>query len=104
MQEIPISATPNQILRVVLANQNFQINIAQKEQGVFVDVNVNGDDISNGIIARDVVPIIQNDYAGVQGNLLFLDTYGSDDPSFAQFGTRFKLIYLEASEYALIRE
>lgn len=102
MQTIPIQPVPSQLSKVVLGDQNCQIALSQKERGLFVDVNVNGVDIVVGIIARDAVPIVCREYAGFQGNLLFIDTRGSDDPVYTDLGTRFQLLYLTAEEYELV--
>jgi hypothetical protein len=102
MQEIPLQAIPSQSSKVVLAAQNCQILVYQKPQGVFVDLNVDGVDIVAGVIARDAVPLVCREYAGFAGNLLFIDTQGSSDPSYDGLGSRFNLVYLTAEEYALL--
>jgi len=102
MQEIPIQSIPSQVVRVVLAGQNVQIKIYQKEQGVFADVNSDSVDIGIGTIARNAVSLVSRDYARFLGALMFLDTQGNLDPSYAEFNSRYKLIYLTAEEYALI--
>jgi hypothetical protein len=103
MLAIPIQQVPSQLSRVVLGNQNCQINIYQKSQGCFVDINSDGVDIVVGVIAKDVTPLVCREYSGFIGNLLFVDTQGNDDPSYSGFGSRWVLIYLTAEEYALIR-
>lgn len=100
MQQIALQPVPSQQLQIVLAGQNCQIAVYQKNRGIFVDVNVNGADISTGIIARDAVPLVPTTYLGFVGNLLFTDTQGTDDPSYEGLGSRFQLIYITAAEYA----
>ena len=102
MQTVPLQPVPSQSTKVVLGGQNCQILVYQKPQGCFVDINADGVDISVGIIARDAVPLISREYAGFSGNLLFIDSQGSADPSYEGFGDRFALVYLTAEEYALI--
>lgn len=102
MQEIPLQPIPSQITKVVLGTQNCQINIYQKAQGLFVDVNSNGVDIVTAVIARDAVPLVCREYAGFSGNLLFIDSQGASDPTSDALGSRFSLVYLTADEYALI--
>ena len=103
MLEIPLQPVPSQSTKVVLGGQNCQLLVYQKPQGVFVDINVDGVDVSVGTIARDTVPLISRDYAGVSGNVLFIDTQGNSDPSYTGFGGRFSLVYLTAEEYAQLR-
>jgi len=102
MQSVPLQPVPSQSTKVVLGGQNCQILVYQKPQGVFVDINADGVDISVGTIARDAVPLISREYAGFSGNLLFIDSQGSDDPSYEGLGDRWTLVYLTAEEYALI--
>jgi hypothetical protein len=101
MLQIPIQPVPSQQVKVVLADQNCQIAIYQKAQGVFVDLNSNGDDISVATLAHNAVPLDPRDYAGFSGNLIFIDTQGLDDPSFEGFNSRWFLIYFTAEEYRL---
>jgi hypothetical protein len=102
MQTVPLQPVPSQSTKIVLGGQNCQILIYQKPQGCFVDINADGVDIVVGIIARDAVPLVCREYTGFVGNLLFIDTQGSDDPSYESLGARWSLVYLTADEYALI--
>ena len=102
MQTVPLQPVPSQSTKVVLGGQNCQILVYQKPQGVFVDINADGVDISVGTIARDAVPLVSREYAGFSGNLLFIDSQGSADPSYDGLGDCFALVYLTAEEYALI--
>lgn len=102
MQTVPLQPIPSQLTKVVLGGQNVQIFIYQKDQGVFVDINSDGVDVVVGVIARDAVPLVCREYAGFIGNLLFVDTQGSSDPSYGGLGSRFSLVYLTADEYALL--
>ena len=101
MLQIPIQPVPSQQVKAVLASQNCQIAIYQKAQGIFVDLNSNGIDISVGVLAHNAVALDPRDYAGFSGNLMFIDTQGLDDPSFKGFNTRWFLVYLTAAEYEL---
>lgn len=67
-----------------------------------MDINVDGEDIATAVIALDAVPLVCREYAGFIGNLLFIDTQGSSDPSYDGLGGRFALVYLTAEEYALL--
>lgn len=102
MQTIPLQAIPSQIVKTVLGGQNCQILINQKAEGLFVDVNADGVDVALAMIARDAVPIVCRGYSGFAGNLIFIDTQGSLDPSYLGLGTRWTLTYLTAAENALI--
>ena len=103
MLSIPLQAIPSQLCKVILAGQNCQILIYQKDQGVFVDINSNDVEIVTGVIALDIVPLVCREYLGFSGNLMFNDNQGTSDPNYSGFGTRYSLIYLTAEEYALIQ-
>ena len=100
MQQIAIQTVPAQQLQIVLGGQNCQIAIAQKSTGIFVDVSANGVDISTTVLARDAIPLVPTTYLGFVGNLMFTDTQGTSDPTYDGLGTRYRLIYLSAAEYA----
>lgn len=102
MQTVPLQPVPSQSTKVVLGGQNCQLLINQKPQGVFVDITSDDVDIVTGVISRDAVPLVCREYIGFAGNLLFIDTQGSDDPAYAGLGGRWTLVYLTAEEYALI--
>jgi len=104
MQTIPIQAVANQIVKVVLDGQNCQILIAQRNEDIFVDVNVNGVDLVCNAIARDSVPLVCREYAGFSGQLMFIDSSAADDPQFSGFGSRWFLVYLSESENELIQQ
>ena len=103
MLQIPIQPVSNQRLAVVLAGQTCQLYIYTKPQGMFVDINADGVNVSLGVIARDGVPLNACDYSTFQGNFYFVDTQGSSDPAPSGLGSRYQLVYVTADEYALIR-
>lgn len=96
MEIIPLDAIPAQTVSVILDGQNVQINLYQKYQGLFVDVNSNGTDISTGVIAQNRNALVRQ--VGFSGNLAFRDTQGSDDPCYTGLGSRYQLIYLTDAE------
>lgn len=102
MQTIPLQPVPSQSLAVVLGGQNCQLLIQQKTQGLFVDINSDGVDVVNCVIARDAVSLMCRQYLGFVGNLMFIDTHGSSDPEASGLGSRFQLVYFSAEEYALL--
>lgn len=103
MLEIPLRPVPSQSTKVVLAGQNCQISIRQTTRGLFADVLVGGAPAALTVPALDGIPLVPNDYASFSGNLIFVDTMGADRPEYAGLGARFRLVYLTAAEYDLIR-
>jgi hypothetical protein len=102
MQQVPLQSVPSQQVKTVLGGQNCQIAVYQKTQGMFVDLNVAGVDISSGVLALNGVPLCPTSYLGFVGNLLFIDTQGLDDPDYTGVGVRFQLLYLTGAEYELL--
>lgn len=102
MLEINTQPIPAQIIKTVLDGQNVQINIYQKPQGLFIDINSDGKDLANGILCWDAVLLLPREYESFSGNFIFVDTQGTDYPSYSLLGSRFKLVYLSKSEYELI--
>jgi len=98
MKTIPLSAKPSQTLSVLLGGQNCQIRVYQKTTGVYLDLYVNNAAVVTGVIARDRVLIVRQSYLGFVGDLSFFDTQGTDDPTYDGLGSRYQLVYLEASD------
>jgi hypothetical protein len=98
MLAIPIQATPAQSLNSVLGGQNCQINIYQKSTGLFLDLLVSNSPIILSTICLDRVKLVRETYLGFIGDLVFTDTQGTSDPVYTGLGSRFVLLYLEASD------
>lgn len=98
MQQIPITATPSQKLTVLLGGQQCQISVYQKSTGVFLDLSVNNAPIVTAIICLDRVKLVRYAYLGFIGDLSFIDTQGTSDPDYSGFGSRYQLLYLQASD------
>lgn len=99
MQIIPLSAVASQTFAIVLAQQNCTISVFQKSTGMFLDLLVSGAPVIRGVICLDAVRILQQTYQSFVGDLMFMDMQGSDDPKYAGLGTRWVLMYLEASDF-----
>lgn len=104
MLTVPLQPVPAQVCKVVLSNQNCQIFVYQKSQGVFIDVMADDTEIVAGVIGRDTGMIVARQYSGFVGNLFFIDTQGNNDPDYTGFGSRFSLVYLTADEYDIIQQ
>lgn len=98
MQTIPLQATPSQSLSIVLANQNCQINVYQKTTGVYLDLAISNSPIVDAVICLNRVRMVREKYLGFIGDLAFVDTQGTNDPDYSGLGSRYQLIYLEASD------
>lgn len=90
---IPLAAVASQKLTVLLAGQNCQISVYQKTTGLFLDLAVSNDPIIQCNLCTDRVPMAADEYLGFIGSLQFVDTLGTTEPYYAEFGTRYFLVY-----------
>lgn len=97
-REIPLVSKPNQTETVTLGGQVCQINVRQMSTGLFVDLYVGNELIIAGVVAQNQNRIVRYAYLGFVGDLVFVDTQGSDNPNFTGLGTRWLLFYLTSEE------
>jgi hypothetical protein len=96
---VPSQPIPNQTLTIQLGNQNVQLNIYQQNYGLFMDVFVNNALIIGGVVCKNLVRIVRNSYLGFIGDFVWYDTTnGNLDPTYDGVGSRYLLVYLEASD------
>jgi hypothetical protein len=100
MQIIPLRPVPSQTLMVTLADQLAQIDIYQKAYGLHLDLRVSDVLLLAGVVCQDRNLIVRSDYIGFVGDLCFVDTQGTADPTYEGLGIRYGLAYIEASELA----
>lgn len=100
MQLIPLQATANQTVSVQLSGQSCTLNVYQKSTGLFMDVLVNDVLIIGGVLCENLNRIVRSTYLGFIGDFAFVDTQGTLDPYYEGIGSRYYLIYLNASELA----
>lgn len=94
---IPLIATPSQTLNVQLGAQPCRINVRQRRTGLFVDLFVQDVPIFQGVKALDRNRLVRDAYLGFTGDLFFVDTQGSDDPSYSGLGGRFIFVWDSAA-------
>lgn len=98
MQLIPLSDTASQTVYALLGGQNCRVNVYAKSVGVFCDLYVQDKLIVGGVSCLNLVRIVRDAYLGFKGDLFFMDSQGSLDPTTPGIGSRFLLYYLEASD------
>ena len=98
MLVIPIQAVPAQQLQVTLGGQACQLSIYQKSTGLFIDVYVAGVLIIGGVVCLNRTVIVRDIYLGFVGDLAFVDTQGSTDPTYTGLGVRYLLYYLTPAD------
>ena len=98
-QVIPLAATPNQTLKSVLGGQYCTIRLMTTSAGLLIDVLVNDSPVVQGVLCLDQNRLIRYAYLGFVGDLVFVDTQGSQDPEYSGLGSRYQLLYLSPGDY-----
>jgi hypothetical protein len=99
MLQVPLAAVASQTLSIVLDGQAAQIAVYVKSTGLYFDLLKDGVPIVNTRIVRNQTRILLDaQYLGFTGDFCFVDTQGTSDPSYDGLGSRYQLIYLEASD------
>jgi len=94
---VPVSAIANQTLNVVLGGQTIRLDIYQRSTGLYMNIWLNSVLTVAGALCLNETWIARYSYLGLPGDFAFVDTQGSDDPSYADLGTRYVLVYQSAS-------
>jgi len=104
MLVVPLVPVPSQTLAIVLAQQNCAINLYTRGAFLYFDLSYNGIDVVTCRICRNVQRLLRDaGYHGFIGDFMFLDLHVADlingeDPAYSGLGSRFQLVYLEASD------
>lgn len=95
---VPTQPHPSQVITITLASQPCMINIYQKSTGLYIDLYLNSAPIVTGVICENANRIVRDAYFGFVGDLMFVDTQDSADPTYDGLGTRYLLFYVEESD------
>lgn len=98
MRIIPLQPIASQILSCTLGGQAVQLNIYQKLSGLYCDIYISNTLLIGGVICQNLNRLVRVGYLGFIGDLMFIDNQGSSDPDYTGLGTRYSLLYLEASD------
>ena len=98
MLVVPVQPLPNQTVQVQLSNQAVQLNIYQTAYQLAMDVLLAGQQVRMGQPCQDLNLIVREAYLGFIGDFAWLDTQGAEDPVYGGLGTRFVLLYLDATD------
>ena len=115
MEVVPLTAVPSQLVSPVLNSQSTSISIYQlgfpPNAALYFDLVANGSPIVNCRKCRaysgsltEAPPFMLLDarYQDFEGDFLFLDTQGDQDPQYSGLGTRWLLVYYAPSDLAAI--
>ncbi len=109
MQEIPLRATGNQTLQVVLEGQNCSLRLYTRglSDGVetlFCDLSIDQEPVFYGCPCLDGLPMPLYAWLGMTGQLVFVDMEGDEAPRWSGLGSRWKLLYMSPAEADAYRE
>jgi hypothetical protein len=115
MQTVPLTAVPSQSVTAVLNGQSVSLAVYQlgtaTTASLYCDLQSNGTPIVNCRQCRafsgsstEAAPFLLLDaaYWGFQGDFLFLDTQGDEDPQFSGLGSRWQLVYYTPDDLAAL--
>ena len=92
-QVIPLAAVPHQLIKVRIGQSTAAITIRTRDYGLFADVSLDDVVLVTGVECQDRNWIVRDAYLGFPGDLTFVDTEGTSDPTYDGLGTRFLLFY-----------
>lgn len=90
---IPLQATANQTLNVIINNRFLRLDVYQRSTGVFLNVWLSDSLVVSGAVCQNQKNIIHADYLGLGVELFFFDMQGSSDPDYTGLGSRYILLY-----------
>lgn len=91
--EIPLSAVPFQTVNAVVNGQNYQITVRQNGAFVYTSLLVDGEAVTNNVLAVAHGSLIPFAQTIAQTMLYWLDTQGYDRPQYQGLGERWKIIF-----------
>lgn len=94
---IPLVATPSQTLSVQLGTQSCRIDVRQRRTGLFVDLYIQDVPVFQGVLALDRNRLVRNEYLDFEGDLFFVDTEGTTDPTYSGLGGRYLFLWDDAA-------
>ena len=97
---VPLTAAPSQTLAITLNGQQCQISVYQTFFGLYMDLvcPTMFDGTLTGVRCENLNRIVRDLYLEFEGDFVFFDTQGEDDPVYNGLGSRFQLAYLAPSD------
>lgn len=98
MQTIPLQAIYAQTFTVSLGGQSCVITVRQRSTGMFFSLVVNGVTLMTEVLIQQRSLMVRQPSLGFIGDLVFVDTQGSEAPEWSGLGSRWILMYLTPSD------
>lgn len=90
---IPLSALASQTLNIILNQVVYRLDVYQRSTGLYMNVWISDTLTVAGAICQNLNPVMHADYLGIGGDFIFVDTQGSDDPTYDGLGSRYILTF-----------
>ncbi|MGV7078500.1 phage baseplate plug family protein [Testudinibacter sp. P80/BLE/0925] len=92
--EIPLQPIPAQRLSCSLGGQNLDISLTTRlHNQVYISIFADSKPVVINRLCLNLAPIIGTDYLPINGNLVFADSQGHNDPEWSGLGSRYKLYW-----------
>lgn len=98
MITISLEPVKEQTVNVALNQQQCSIRLVQRESAIYMDLSVNDVPLIQGVPCLYANKMVRYSYLGFSGDLVFLDSQGTSDPTYSGLGGRFKLFYMTEAE------
>ncbi|MFT8720030.1 phage baseplate plug protein [Acetobacter sp.] len=92
---VPLNAVSYQSIKTTLSGVSVQINLQQRGTGLYATIWLSGTMKCAGVLCQDRTWLVRYPYLGFSGDLAFVDTQGTSDPTYDGLGARYQLVYVE---------
>ncbi|WP_433915654.1 phage baseplate plug family protein [Pectobacterium polaris] len=98
MRTIPVEPQKSQSISVNLDGQQCLIRLVQRTTFIYMDLEVNGVPILQGVPCLYGNKMVRYQYLGFRGDLVFIDNLGESNPYWDGLGDRYAFYYIEESD------
>ena len=77
---VPLKAVPSQSLLSVLDGQSIQLDIFEKQSGLFANIWLDNVVVLAGVLCQNLNQLVRDAYLGLAGDFVFRDTNASARP------------------------
>ena len=88
--EIPLKPVPSQQTTVGIEGRDITVAVRLRLGRLYADVK---EYLVQNRVCLDGVPLVNEVWRGLPGDLYFIDKQGADDPQWQELGGRFILVY-----------
>jgi hypothetical protein len=91
---VPLVAVPAQKQSIPLGGQNAGITVYMMGSRLYFDLTLDDAPVVSAVLCQDRVKLVGEVAYGFSGDLAFIDTQGTNDPTYDGLGDRYQLVYL----------